>query len=708
MKLAYLILFLILSTFAFAEDIKELSPTVVTATRYETNSFDLPLSIDAVTGSEIRDARTGANLSEIAPRIPGVVINYRSTAAQELAISTRGFGARSQFGVKGIRIYVDGIPLNSADGQGQAGSINIDTLGQIEFLRGPFSALYGNSSGGVVQAFTRDGAKDPTLTVGASSGTWHTNKQSITAEGQAGPVNYILNTYQYVSDGYRDFSQYRKDNFNGKISYQFSPDTKFTFVGNYMDQPYTNDPQALTPTQYALNSRAQGTNASPFDKSASSLNSRLYRVNSYGGIVIDHNLSEKDSLRLMAYNGSRSNLQYLTTSAASEIIRDTEGFDFRWARKDLFLNRPLNFTAGFAYDSMEDLRSRYSYTAPGAYSPLGTNVNSNRREKQSAFSVDEYLQASYEPTDRLLVLAGLRHSRINIKNTDLWLGETTKDPITEITTPTPIDSSGQVTYTNTSPVAGVTFKVSPSLNIYANYGRGFETPTFAETTYSDAQTGAGPNLSMVPSKSKNYEIGLKAFVTTNTRINVALFKVDTKNEIVTVDNKGSQNQYASIANTERKGVEISLDSRLPYNFNFYQTYTYTDSEFKNSFLTTVGTSVSAGNKLSGIYKNTAYTELSWKYPALNFSSAIENIYYSDVNGYDSNDGARKAPAYTIVNLRASLKQSYNNWNFSEFARADNVFDEKYVGNVRVNNAATFEPGAPRNYTVGVTTSYTFK
>ncbi|MEY3909630.1 MAG: hypothetical protein RIT47_321, partial [Pseudomonadota bacterium] len=215
----------------------------MTATRYETNSFDLPLSIDAVTGSEIRDARTGANLSEIAPRIPGVVINYRATAAQELSISTRGFGARSQFGVKGIRIYADGIPLNSADGQGQAGSINLDTLGQIEFLRGPFSALYGNSSGG-------DGAKDPTLTVGASSGTWHTNKQSITAEGQVGPVNYILNTYQYVSDGYRDFSQHRRDNFNGKISYQFSPDTKFTFVGNYMDQPYTNDPQALTPDQY--------------------------------------------------------------------------------------------------------------------------------------------------------------------------------------------------------------------------------------------------------------------------------------------------------------------------------------------------------------------------------------------------------------------------------------------------------------------------
>jgi len=700
MKIRLLMLSLFASTCALADDIRQLAPTVVTATRYESNSFDLPLSIDAVSGSEIRDARTGANLSEIAPRIPGVVINYRATAAQELSISTRGFGARSQFGVKGIRIYADGIPLNSADGQGQAGSINIDTLGQIEFLRGPFSALYGNSSGGVVQAFTRDGVKDPTLTVGASSGTWHTNKQSITAEGQAGPVNYILNTYQYVSDGYRDFSQYRRDNFNGKISYQFSPDTKFTFVGNYMDQPYTNDPNALTPSQYASNSRQVGTNSGG-TSTAQALNSRLYRINSYGGFIVDHNLSEKDSFRLMAYNGSRSNLQYLTTGAASEIIRDTEGFDFRWTRKDLFLNRPLNFTAGLAYDSMEDIRSRYTYTGTGSYTPLLTTSTSNRREEQKAFNVDQYMQASYEPTDKILLIAGLRRSRVNIQNNDLYFGDC-------VDRPTACDSTGQVTYTNTSPVAGITFKVTPTLNIYANYGRGFETPTFAETTYSDASSGAGPNLSMVPSKSKNYEIGLKTFVTSNTRINVALFKVDTKNEIVVVANSGSQNQYDSTANTERKGIEFSLDSRLPYNFNFYQTYTYLDSEFKNSFTNTVGGFVAAGNRLSGVYKNTAYTELSWKYPALNFSSAIENIYFSDVHGYDSNAASNKADAFSIVNLRASLKQSYNNWNFSEFARAENVFDEKYVGNVRVNNSATFEPGAPRNYTLGVTTSYTFK
>ena len=700
MKIRLLLLSLFASASAFADDVKSLSQTVVTATRYETNSFDLPLSIDAVSGSEIRDARTGANLSEIAPRIPGVVINYRSTAAQELSISSRGFGARSQFGVKGMRIYADGIPLSTADGQGQLGAINLDTLGQIEFLRGPFSALYGNSSGGVVQAFTRDGAKDPTITVGASSGTWNTNKQSVTFEGQAGPVNYILNTSQYVSDGYRVNSQYRKDNFNGKISYQFSPDTKLTFVGNYMDQPYTKDPLGLTAAEFAADARqsGKGTNytvgGANTPRTALTEDTKLYRVNSYAGVTLDHNLSQKDTLRFMFYSGARANMQHLPSYAASEIIRDYEGLDLRWTRKDLFLNKPLTFTIGAAYDQMEDIRTRYGYQNK-LVQPYDTNT-SDRREKQQAFSFDQYVQASYEPTEKLLMIAGLRRSRVNISNDDLQLRDD-------------VNSTGQVTYNNTSPVAGVTFKITPTLNIYANYGKGFETPTFSETTYSNSSSGTGPNLSMVPSKSKNYELGLKAFVTSNTRINLALFKVDTKNEIVTFDNQNNQATYASTGNSEKKGIEFSLDSRLPYNFNFYQTYTYLDAVFTNSPTVTsaLGSRIAIGNRLAGTYKNTAYSELSWKYPSYGFSAAIENIYFGDVNAYDSN--TIKAEAYSIVNLRASLKQNFSNWSFSEFVRVDNVFDEKYVANVRVNNTTgQFEPGAPVNYTVGISSSYTFK
>lgn len=679
MKIRLLILSLLSSSFAFADDIKQLSPTVVTATRVATDSFDLPLSIDSISGENVRDARLGANLAEVAPKIPGVVINWRGGAAQELSISTRGFGARSAFGAKGVRIYQDGIPLTTPDGQGQLGAINLDTLGSVEFLRGPFSVLYGNSSGGVVQAFTRDGAKDPTLSATATHGSYATNRDSLTYEGQYGKLNYIVNTSQLNTDGYRYHSAYRKDNFNTKLSYEVSADTKLTLLANYIDQPYTDDPISLTPSAFRNNPKQTGSNAI-------ASKARLYRYNTYGGLVLDHNISDKDSIKIMAYTGHRENLQYLNTNAASAISRDVEGVDFRWTRKDSIFNRPITFVTGFNYDSMDDLRSRYTATN-GEIGPR------TRLENQKAFNIDEFIQLSFEPSEKWLLLAGLRNSRVNFS---------AKDQITP-------SNSGYWIYNNLSPAIGVTYKVTPRLNVYANYGKGFETPTFSETTYKDATLGTGPNFSLLPSKSKNFEVGLKAFVTDNTRINVALFKSDTTNEIVAAKVNSSQTQYDSTANTEKIGVEFSLDSRLPYNFNFYEAYTYLDASFKNKVVNSSSTVLAYdGNRPAGTYRNSSYTELSWKYPSFGFQGAIENIYYGSTSGYDSNLVANTAEAYSLINLKASLKQEVSNWKITEFVRIDNATNKSYVSNVKVNSADTFEPGNNRNYTVGITSSYTFK
>jgi iron complex outermembrane recepter protein len=679
MKIRLLILSLLSSSFAFADDIKQLSPTVVTATRVATDSFDLPLSIDSISGENVRDARLGANLAEVAPKIPGVVINWRGGAAQELSISTRGFGARSAFGAKGVRIYQDGIPLTTPDGQGQLGAINLDTLGSVEFLRGPFSVLYGNSSGGVVQAFTRDGAKDPTLSATATHGSYATNRDSLTYEGQYGKLNYIVNTSQLNTDGYRYHSAYRKDNFNTKLSYEVSADTKLTLLANYIDQPYTDDPISLTPSAFRNNPKQTGSNAI-------ASKARVYRYNTYSGLVLDHNISDKDSIKIMAYTGHRENLQYLNTDAASAISRDVEGVDFRWTRKDSIFNRPITFVTGFNYDSMDDLRSRYTATN-GEIGPR------TRLENQKAFNIDEFIQLSFEPSEKWLLLAGLRNSRVNFS---------AKDQITP-------SNSGYWIYNNLSPAIGVTYKVTPRLNIYANYGKGFETPTFSETTYKDATLGTGPNFSLLPSKSKNFEVGLKAFVTDNTRINVALFKSDTTNEIVAAKVNSSQTQYDSTANTEKIGVEFSLDSRLPYNFNFYEAYTYLDASFKNKVVNSSSTVLAYdGNRPAGTYRNSSYTELSWKYPSFGFQGAIENIYYGSTSGYDSNLVANTAEAYSLINLKASLKQEVSNWKITEFVRIDNATNKSYVSNVKVNSADTFEPGNNRNYTVGITSSYTFK
>ena len=689
MKIRLFILSLLTSSFAFAADITTLSPTVVTATKTEAKSFDLPVSIDVVGKDVLQDGKVGASISEISQRIPGVVVNNRNNYAQELAISSRGFGARSAFGVKGVRLYIDGIPLNTADGQGASGSITFDSLDRIEFMRGPFSALYGNSSGGVIQAFTRDGAKDPTLSGSFSYGKWDTFRESSTFEGQAGNLNYIVSASEITSDGYRDFSKFKKDNLNSKFTYLVSPDTKATVLLNYNNQPYTLDPQSLSPSEYLANPKQT-------PSSSYSNQTRLYRQQTYTGFILDHNLSEKQTLKLTSFYGIRDNLQFLTTSA-SEINRNYGGLDFRWSINDTLFSKPFSLTAGLNYEEMEDARKRYSITSGG-------NKNKyTRNELQSAYNFDQYAQASFEPNDQWLLMAGIRHSKVTFNTKDLYYATGNGGT----------DDSGIQVFTNTSPVLGATFKVTPKLNIYANYGRGFETPTFSEMIYSDVNTGAGPNLRMAPSRSKNYEIGVKSFLTDNTRINVAIFKVDAKNEIIAYAYKDFNKftSYASSAQTERKGIELSIDSRLPYNLNFYGAYTMMDAEFRNTFeeknASEQPVTVSPGLNIPATYKNTGFAELSWKYPVYGFSTATEVVYFSDTYASDTNNVAYRPGAYTIANIRGSLEQKIDRWTIKEFMRIDNIFDRTYVANVKVNSTTPFEPGLDRNYTLGLSASYKF-
>src|SRR5690606_4335459 len=146
-----------------AEDAATLEPVTVTSTGIVQPAFTTPASVDVIDGSTMRDSQMQVNLSESLARVPGMLIQNRENYAQDLQLSVRGYGARSTFGVRGVRIYVDGIPATMPDGQGQTSNIDISSIDHVEVLRGPFSALYGNSSGGVVQIHTEEGRLPPEL-----------------------------------------------------------------------------------------------------------------------------------------------------------------------------------------------------------------------------------------------------------------------------------------------------------------------------------------------------------------------------------------------------------------------------------------------------------------------------------------------------------------------------------------------------------------
>ena len=224
--------------------------------------------------------------------------------------------------------------------------------------------------------------------------------------------------------------------------------------------------------------------------------------------------------------------------------------------------------------------------------------------------------------------------------------------------------------------------------------------------YNYPSVATGPNLNLKPSTSDNYEVGLKSFVADNTRLKLALFKVSTNNEII-ISANGTYTVYGNAAQTNRKGVELSVDSQLAHNVGLYGAYTYLDAKFDNQYTSGIGGVVNAGNTIPGTYKQQLYGEVSWKYPELNFKTALEGRSNSKVFINDINSGA--APGYTVFNIRGGFEQQVSNWKVSEYLRVENIFDKSYIGAVRVNdnNNRNYEAATGRNWLMGLSASYRF-
>jgi iron complex outermembrane recepter protein len=683
---------------AAQDDSVRLAPIVVTPTRIEQSSFDLPVSIDAFNKEQIQQGQSQVNLSETLMRAPGIVANTRQNYAQDLQISIRGFGARSTFGIRGIRLYADGIPLTMPDGQGQAANIDLSSARQIEVMRGPFSALYGNSSGGVISVFTEDGPQDFTMTGSAWAGSFGSSRVGLKAGGQQGLVNYIFDVSRFDTDGFRDHSAATRDTANGKVRLNISEDTSVTVIANYLNQPDTQDPLGLTRTQLQQNREQAGSTATT---SAIAQNTRKAIENSQAGAVLEHKVSSEDSFRILGYAGKRTVLQFLAIvppgSGVVDLNRDFEGVDMRWTRQTEVAGRPFTVTGGLNYDVLNEVRKGFR------------NVNGDigaltRNEDDKVFDFDQYVQAQWDVTDRWSVSGGVRHSTVQFSSEDHFI------------TPTNGDDSGSIQFSDTTPVAGVVFKLTPVLNLYANVGKGFETPTFAELAYkSVAATSTGLNFGLKPAESTNYEIGAKTYIGTSTRLNAAIFKTDTKNEIVVLLNNGGRSVFQNVDRSRREGFELAVDSKFGNGFTGLLSYTYLNAKFENSFLT-CGTSTTCtvpninvpnGNKIPGVPANSVYGELGWSYNPFGFATALEAHWVDKVFTNDLN--SESADAYTLVNLRAGFEQKAGSWKIYEFARVDNILDKQYVGSVIVNasNGQYYEPAPGRSYTAGGSVSYQF-
>jgi iron complex outermembrane receptor protein len=685
---------------AYAEEGRLTAPVVITATRVEQNSFDLPVAIDVVEKKDIQDGQLQMTLSESLIRVPGITAQNRTNQSQDPQISSRGFGSRSSFGVRGIRVYIDGIPLTMPDGQGQPGIADLSAIKSIEVMRGPFSALYGNSSGGVIQLFSEDAPKTPELSSKVLFGSYDTTRQIMDAAGTTGNVEYLVNVSNFRTDGYRDHSSGDKQAVTAKLKINVSQDTTLTSLVNWFDQK-ADDPSGL-PRFATANDPSAFTDPTAVVDAVNNADTRVTRSHKQIGFNLSHALNDNNALNAMAYAGKRDNNQILATNSTgtnareSVIARDFYGTDIRWDNKGTVLNKAYNVSLGVNYGKSSDARTDTNVLASSA--PISTL---NRDEDNIVDNFDQYAQGKLSLLDNLDIHAGLRHTKVNLTVKDRFLTGTGNNG----------DNSGSVEYEKTNPVIGAVLKVSPSLNLYANYGKGFETPTFIEAAYNSTSNGI-PNLSLKPSESQNYELGAKAFIGNNTQANLTVFKITTDNEIVLSETStANRSVYGNADKTTRTGAELSIDSKFDNNISTYISYSLLNAKFDSSFSYTPSsgtpTTVNAGNKIPGTYSNQIYAELAWKYNPLGFSTALEGRYNSKVYVNDTNTDA--APSYKIANIRAGFEQNIGDWHFSQFVRVENIFDKNYIGAVRINdsNLRFFEPAADRNYLLSLGATYKF-
>ena len=475
---------LVLAAGALAQTPEASDPIVVTATRTPERAFDLPVSIDSVNPTQIQQDQLQVNLSESLVRVPGISVVNRWNYAQDLQVSVRGFGARANFGVRGVRLYQDGIPATMPDGQGQTGSFSLVSAQRIEVLRGPFSTLYGNASGGVISVFTEDGGEPGFAqgqVIGGSYGTWNTVAK---LEGGTPYASYVVAGNLFQTTGYREHSDASRDLANAKLRFTPGPDTTITLIGNYLSQPEAQDPLGLTRAEWEANPRQA-------DPAATLFNTRKTVNQGQGGASIEQQLNADNVARVVVYGGQRTVRQYLalpgtgatSSGGVTDLDNDFGGVDARvTSHFSLGGGGLLVLTVGGDYDRQHQRRK-------GFVNNNGDLGDLRRNEDDYVSDNDVYLQAEWAPLAALSIIGGVRYSDVRFNSVDHYI--TSLNP----------DDSGQVGYTHTSPVLGALWHVTDKLNVYANWGEGFETPTFIELAYRNI--GSGLNFGLQPAVSRS-------------------------------------------------------------------------------------------------------------------------------------------------------------------------------------------------------------
>lgn len=674
-----------------------LEPITVTATRLPAASFDVPAAISTASAStSLSEDGIGINLSEVLALIPGLIARDRQNYAQDTQISIRGFGARSTFGIRGVRLYLDGIPASQPDGQGQISHFNLATANRVEVLRGPFSALYGNSSGGVIQMFTAEPPDTPQVSFGTAVGSFDTHRTNVGTRGTHDVVGYNFGYTWFDTEGFRDHSAARRESINGKLLVGLSADSRLTLLVNDFSMPEALDPLGLTRAQFDDDPSQAAPQAGQF-------NTRKGVDQTQAGAIYEWGLGQGHGVRVLGYYGRREIRQYLSipvfvqesnprhSGGVVDLDNDYAGTDARWSWNGMLAQRPFAIVAGLSYEALTQDRRGYDNFVSDQ---TGVQGELRRDETNDVDSIDQYLQLDWQFAERWSALLGVRNNRIRFESDDRYV--TTDNP----------DDSGDTDYSEITPVAGLMFRYRPELHFYGAYGRGFETPTLVELAYrADGQPGL--NFDLDASRTNNGEIGAKWRWRDSAELQIAAFHADTRDEIVICANSGGRAAYCNAGRVRRQGAEAAFSTAFGERWTLALAHTWLDATVRESYLTCTSTpciapdtEVPAGNRLPGVPESKTDLTLRWGQET-GWHAELDAQHLSRVIVNDVNSEA--APSYALVGIGGGYVVELPRWRLRVFASVDNLFNEDYAGSVIVNdgNGRFYEPGPGRSVFAGL-------
>ncbi len=678
--------------------VAQLAPIEVNAAHIQRTIMQSPTSIYEVVKNP--DAMsTNINLDEVLRGVPGLQVNNRENYAQDAQLSIHGFGARSTFGVRGIRLYVDGIPATMPDGQGQTSNIDLSSLESMQVITGPFSSLYGNSSGGTILANTRTGEGRPSISLQGTTGSKKRQQGNVLLQGggQVGTwmPDYTLSSNYFHTNGYRDRTRTDKNLNNAKLHWQLHDGSDINWIFNDV-HINAQDPGGITREDWEDDPRKQHEGLQQYK-------GRKVLKQTQTGLTWNKPLNEHNDLYAMAYFGRRHVLQFLTIPQAPQkkpahaggvvdFTRHYYGADLRWFNHDSLPG--VSSTVGLAFDRMTENRHGYeNFVMQGKQPKYGTKGNMRRDETNTLWNLDPYVQASWEFLPGVFADTGLRYSNIHFKTDDHYVH------------PGNGDDSGKSSYDRWLPSVALGWQALDQLYVYGSYSKGFETPTFTESAYR-ADDKSGFNTDLQPSRSDNYEIGLKSDNQLG-RFTAAFFYITTKDDIVAGVNAGGRSTFRNADKTRRKGVDLAWEKYLWQDLRLGASYSFVSASFASDIpALEKRPMVNAGNRIPGVAKHQAYASIDWA-PEQGLQATLDATYKDKIQVDDINSD--HAPSYLVAGAGLGYIWKHEDWQFNAFARVDNLFNRKYIGSVIVNdgNGRFFEPANKRTANVGLKITKTF-